>query len=200
MSGIDIRNVCVFCGSSLGNKPVYREAAVALGELLARQGRALVWGGGHVGLMGTVADAVLAAGGETIGVIPTFMVERELAHPDSTEMIEVDSMHTRKAVMAERADAFVALPGGYGTGDELFEILTWAQLKIHAKPVGLLNVDGYFDHLLTWLDRASADGFIRATHRKLLYVDSDPAALLKAMEAHQPLDDDWASKVNLARA
>jgi uncharacterized protein (TIGR00730 family) len=149
--------------------------------------------------MGAVADAVLAAGGDTIGVIPTFMVDRELAHPDSTELIEVDSMHTRKAVMAEHADAFIALPGGYGTGDELFEILTWAQLKIHAKPVGLLNVAGYFDPLLAWLDRAAEDGFIRATHRKLLYVDSNPAALLAAMEAYQPLQEDWASKVNLAQ-
>jgi uncharacterized protein (TIGR00730 family) len=194
-----LAHVCVFCGSSFGNKPVYQEAAVALGRLLAKQGRALVWGGGHVGLMGAVADAVLVAGGETIGVIPTFMAERELAHPDSTELIEVDSMHARKAVMAERADAFIALPGGYGTGDELFEILTWAQLKIHAKPIGLLNVAGYFDPLLAWLDRAEEDGFIRATHRTLLYVDSDPAALLAAMEAHQPLQDDWASKVNLAQ-
>ncbi|WP_374350945.1 TIGR00730 family Rossman fold protein [Chitinimonas sp.] len=194
-----MKAVCVFCGSSFGKRAIYGEAAQALGRTLAEQGLTLVWGGGRAGLMGTVADAALAAGGETVGVIPEFMVEKELAHPDSTEMIEVDSMHTRKALMAERADGFIALPGGFGTADELFEIVTWAQLQIHQKPVGLLNVAGYFDPLLAWIRHAEAEGFVREGLQQLLLVADTPADLLAAMRAHEPLQGDWTAKVDLAR-
>src|SRR5262245_12742237 len=142
-----MRRVCVFCGSSAGNRPEYADAARHLGAALARRGLGLVYGGGHVGLMGVVADAVLRAGGEVIGVIPQALVERELAQAGLTRLEVVDTMHQRKARMADLADAFVALPGGFGTCDELFEILTWSQLGLHARPVGLLNVAGFFDPL-----------------------------------------------------
>jgi uncharacterized protein (TIGR00730 family) len=195
-----MKQICVFCGSSFGKDDRYRQATVALGHTLAQQGRTLIWGGGKVGLMGTIADAVLELGGETIGVIPEFMVERELAHEGSTELIEVVSMHTRKAVMAEHADGFIALPGGFGTLDELFEILTWAQLRIHSKPVGLLNVAGYFDPLLQWVDRAVAEGFVRAEHRHAFYVSDEPAALLAMMDAHVAPQGDWLGKVEIAQS
>ncbi|HEY9101567.1 TIGR00730 family Rossman fold protein [Chitinimonas sp.] len=190
-----MKSICVFCGAAMGNRAVYREAATALGHTLAEQDLTLVWGGGKVGLMGVVADAVLEKGGETLGVIPGFMVEKELAHPDSTAMIEVDSMHTRKALMAERADGFIAMPGGFGTLDELFEILTWAQLHIHGKPIGLLNVAGYFDPLLGWIRHAEQEGFIRAGHLSLFRVADTPEALLAAMREHQAPEGDWTSKV-----
>ncbi len=138
-----MKSVCVFCGASAGEHPAYREAARVFGENLAHEGVELIWGAGNVGLMGAVADAVIAAGGRSYGVIPDFMVERELAHPAATELHVVRTMHERKAMMAERADAFVALPGGFGTLDELFEILTWAQLHLHAKPIGLFNARGF---------------------------------------------------------
>jgi uncharacterized protein (TIGR00730 family) len=172
-----VKNVCVFCGSR-GGGPIYADAARSLGALLAGRGLALVYGAGHVGLMGVLADAVLAAGGRVVGVIPQGLVDRELAHTGLTELIVVDTMHQRKAVMAERSDAFLALPGGYGTLDETFEILTWAQLGLHAKPVGLLNVAGYFDGLLSWLDHALREGFVKPAHRELLAVDDDAGRLL----------------------
>ena len=195
-----MKSVCVFCGSSFGKRPAYREAASLLGQTLAEQDLTLVWGGGRVGLMGTVADAVLAAGGETVGVIPGFMVAKELAHPDSTELIEVDSMHTRKALMAERSDGFVALPGGFGTLDEMFEILTWAQLHIHGKPVGLLNVAAYFDPLLAWIHHAEQEGFIKPGHLALFHVADNPAEMLDKMRQHQAPEGDWATKVSLAQS
>ncbi|GAB3251093.1 LOG family protein [Chitinimonas naiadis] len=195
-----MKSICVFCGAAMGKRDIYKDAASELGHTLAEQGLGLVWGGGKVGLMGVVADAVLAKGGETLGVIPGFMVEKELAHPDSTEMIEVDSMHTRKALMAERADGFIALPGGFGTLDELFEILTWAQLHIHSKPVGLLNVAGYFDPLLNWVRHAEQEGFIRAGHLDLFRVADTPAALLDAMRSHKAPEGDWISKVSFRQA
>jgi hypothetical protein len=166
---------------------MYRQAAETLGRLLVQRGYGLVYGGGHVGLMGIIADAVLQAGGEVIGVIPEAMVSRELAHWGVTQLQVVPSMHARKARMAELADAFIAMPGGYGTFEELFEIITWAQLGIHQKPIGLLNVAGYFDALLTMIERAIADGFIRAVHRQLTVVASEPAALLDALASHTPL-------------
>jgi uncharacterized protein (TIGR00730 family) len=141
----------------------------------------LVYGGGHIGLMGVLADAVLAGGAQVFGVIPQSMVERELAHGGLTELHIVQTMHQRKAKMAELADAFAALPGGYGTADEFFEILTWAQLGLHNKPIGLLNVDGYFDPLLAWIDRAVADGFLRLEHRKLLQAANDESLLLRML-------------------
>jgi uncharacterized protein (TIGR00730 family) len=162
---------------------VYADSARRLGAALAARGWGLVYGGGHIGLMGVLADAVLAGGGPVFGVIPQSMVERELAHGGLTELYVVDTMHQRKAKMAELADGFAALAGGFGTADELFEILTWAQLGLHAKPVGLLNVAGFFDPLLAWIDRAVADGFLRREHRGLLEVAGDEEGLLRRVEA-----------------
>jgi uncharacterized protein (TIGR00730 family) len=176
-----MRSVCVFCGSQSGVAPEYVVAARALGTLLAREGLTLIYGGGHVGMMGAVADAALAAGGKVVGVIPQHLMRPEVAHQDLTELHVVDSMHTRKRLMAERAEAFVVLPGGYGTFEEMFEMITWLQLRLHAKPVGLLNVAGYFDHLLAFLEHGIAQGFIRAEYRGLLQVDSDAASLIERL-------------------
>lgn len=195
-----MKSLCVFCGASSGHDPVFREAAQAFGETLARQGIELVWGGGHVGLMGVVADACHAAQGRSYGVIPGFMAERELAHPFATELRVVDSMHARKAAMAERAEAFVALPGGLGTMDELFEILTWAQLHIHHKPVGLLNVKGFFDPLLAMIRHMVAEGFVKQSHLDLIHVETSPAALIASMQAHRPLQGDWLAKLHPGQA
>jgi uncharacterized protein (TIGR00730 family) len=173
-----MKRICVFCGSRTGRTAVYVETAQQLGATLARRGLALVFGAGHVGLMGVLADAVMDSGGEAVGVIPQQLVERELAHRQLSTMHVVGSMHQRKALMAELADAFLALPGGYGTLDELFEILTWAQLQFHAKPIGLLNVAGFFDPLLAWIDRAIAEDFIKPAYRDLLRTDTDMEALL----------------------
>ena len=172
-----MRRVCVFCGSNVGNRELYA-AQRRLGGVLAARGLGLVFGAGHIGLMGILADAVLAAGGEAIGVIPQSMVDKELAHTGLTRLEVVNTMHERKALMADLSDGFVALPGGFGTGDELFEILTWSQLGLHAKPVGVLNVAGYFDPLLRWLDHAVNEGFIRPQHRGLLLEADDPDRLL----------------------
>jgi uncharacterized protein (TIGR00730 family) len=176
-----VASVCVFCGSSAGSAPEYAGAARALGRALAARGLELVYGAGHVGLRGVLADAVLQAGGRVVGFIPRALAGRELAHQGLSELHVVGTMHERKAAMADRAGAFVALPGGFGTADELFEILTWAQLGIHAKPVGLLNVQGYFDPLLAWVERAVQEGFVRDTHRGMLLVGDDPEALLEAV-------------------
>lgn len=176
-----MRRLCVFCGSRAGDRPLYADQARRLGGLMASRGIGLVYGGGHVGLMGVVADAVLAAGGEAVGVIPRSMVESELAHSGLTQLHVVETMHQRKALMADLADGFAALPGGYGTADELFEILTWKQLRIHARPVGLLNVEEFFDPLLAWLDRCVAEGFIKAKHREFVLVSGYPEELLEAM-------------------
>ena len=173
--------ICVFCGSATGNAPGYLEAAGSLGRIFAERGLGLVFGGGHIGLMGIVADAVLQGGGEVIGVIPRSLVDRELAHPGVLDTRIVGTMHERKALMADLSEVFIALPGGYGTADELFEMLTWAQLKIHHKPIGLLNVGGYFDPLLAWIDRAVAEGFIKARHRELLHVHGEAEALVTAL-------------------
>jgi uncharacterized protein (TIGR00730 family) len=181
-----VRRLCVFCGSSTGSRGLYADAAARFGTALAAGGLGLVYGGGHIGLMGVLADAVLAGGGEVIGIIPRAMVARELAHARLTELHIVDTMHQRKALMADLADGFAALPGGYGTADELFEILTWGQLGLHAKPIGLLNVGGFFDLLLAWLNRTVADGFLRSEHRALLRVAPDCQELLQALLRHQP--------------
>jgi uncharacterized protein (TIGR00730 family) len=172
-----MRWLCVFCGSKAGGA-AYAEAARQLGRLLVERGLGLVFGGGHVGLMGVLADAVLAAGGEAVGVIPRALVDRELAHPGLTRLHVVATMHERKACMADLSDGFLALPGGFGTADELFEILTWAQLGLHAKPVGLVNVAGFFGPLLAWLDHTVATGFLKPKHRQLLLEAEDPARLL----------------------
>ena len=172
------RRLCVFCGSQHGVRRAYADTARALGQAMARRGIELVYGGGHVGLMGVVADAVLDAGGRAIGVIPQALVERELAHERLTELHVTASMHERKALMADLADAFVAVPGGFGTADEWFEILTWAQLKLHAKPVGLLDVAGFYDPLLAWIDRTVEEGFVKREYRDKLIVERDIETLL----------------------
>lgn len=179
-----LRRVCVFCGSSMGRDPAHRAAAYAMGRELATQGLGLVYGGGSVGLMGVIADAVLAEGGEVIGVIPDMLATKELLHTGVTKMHIVPSMHARKALMAELSDAFVALPGGYGTFEETLEVITWAQLGIHAKPVGLLNVRAFFDKLVSFIEHAIAEAFIRPEQRQLLVLESEPAALLDRLSTH----------------
>lgn len=181
-----MRAVCVFCGSNAGARPAYAEAAAEVGRAIAARGLSLVFGGAAVGLMGTLADAALATGGKVIGVIPKALVEREIAHAGLSELHEVKSMHERKAMMADRSDAFLALPGGAGTLEEVFEAWTWAQLGHHQKPVGLLNVDGFFDDLIAFLDHQCRERFIREEHRDMLIVESDPNRLLDRFAEYQP--------------
>jgi uncharacterized protein (TIGR00730 family) len=178
-----LRRVCVFCGSKHGVRPEYTEAARAMGAALAAAGIGLVYGGGRVGLMGVVADAVLDAGGEVIGVIPDHMSDREIAHYGVTDLRVVGSMHERKALMYELSDGFVALPGGLGTLEELFEITTWSQLGLHAKPTGLLDVAGFYTPLVRFLDQLVTEGFIAGRHRRLLRVADKPSALLEQLAA-----------------
>jgi uncharacterized protein (TIGR00730 family) len=178
-----MKRICVFCGSSLGNRPEYAEAAVAVGGLLARRGIGLVYGGGNVGLMGVVADAALAAGGEVIGVIPHSLAQREIEHKGVTDLRVVDSMHTRKALMADLSDAFIAMPGGFGTFEEFFEAVTWTQLGVHRKPCGLLNVCGFYSPLAAFIDQAVSEAFIKPVHRQSIVVDDDPGRLLDALSA-----------------
>lgn len=180
------RRVCVYCGSNPGNDPRYAEATVALAQVLVASGHGVVYGGASVGLMGLVADTALAAGGEVIGVIPDDLVRKEIAHGGLTRLHVVDTMTERKALMADLSDAFVALPGGYGTLDELFEVLTWSQLGVHAKPAGLLDVAGYWAGLTRFLDHAVDEGFLRPQHRSMLLVDDDPARLLDRLATWEP--------------
>jgi uncharacterized protein (TIGR00730 family) len=181
-----LRRICVFCGSSPGRRPVFAAAAAALGSQLAAQAIGLVYGGGSVGLMGVLADAALAAGGEVQGVIPEALAGQEVAHPGLTRLHVVKSMHERKALMTEMADAFVALPGGYGTLDELFEAITWGQLGIHRKPIGLLDVEGYFGPLIAFLDSAVEAGFIRPQYRGLFEVVPTVEGLLATLARQVP--------------
>ncbi len=181
-----MKSVCVYCGSADHISPEYLDAARLAGTTLARRGLLLVYGGGRTGLMGTLADAVLEAGGRAVGVITEGMNTPALAHAGLTRLEVTATIHQRKARMHELAESYVALPGGYGTLDELFETLTWAQIGEHDKPVGLLNVKGYYDPLLAMLDRAEAEGFIFAEHRRSLLCASDPEALLDAMKDYQP--------------
>lgn len=176
-----MKRVCVFCGSSAGSRPEYADSAERLGRAVAGQGLELVYGGASVGLMGVLADTVLSRGGTVRGVIPEALIAREIAHEDLTELRVVTSMHERKRVMAELADGFLALPGGMGTLEELTEILTWAQLGLHSKPFGVLNVAGYFSPWLSFLDHAVDEGFISKEHRAMLAVDDDPDALLRTL-------------------
>jgi uncharacterized protein (TIGR00730 family) len=178
-----LRRVCVFCGSKSGARPEYAEAARAMGAALVGAGIDLVYGGGRVGLMGVVADAVLAAGGRVIGVIPDHMSDREVAHYGVTDLRVVGTMHERKALMYELSDGFVALPGGLGTLEELFEITTWSQLGLHAKPTGLLDVDGFFTPLVRFLDQLVTEGFVAPRHRSLLRVAAQPGPLLAELAA-----------------
>jgi uncharacterized protein (TIGR00730 family) len=180
-----MRRICVFCGSSDGVSPAFREAARLFGALLAREGLGLVYGGGRVGLMGVLADAALAGGGEVIGVIPEVLEIKERGHHGLTELRTVGSMHERKALMAELADAFVALPGGMGTLDEFCEAVTWAQLGLHHKPCGLLDVRRYFAPFVQFLDGAVQAGFVQPAHRALIHVDADPERLLDKLRSCQ---------------
>ncbi len=181
-----LRSICVYCGSSPGADPAYMAAATAFGALLAGHGLRLVYGGGDVGLMGAVADGALAAGGEVVGVIPRALMALEVGHRGLTELRVVESMHERKATMAELADGFVALPGGLGTFEELFEVLTWNQLGFHRKPTGLLNVGGYYDGLVGFLDESVEARFVRPEHRAMLLCDDDPERLLKRFWDWEP--------------
>jgi uncharacterized protein (TIGR00730 family) len=181
-----MKSICVYCGSSTGKSPQYAEAAADLGRELVNRGLGLVYGGASVGLMGAVADAVLLAGGHAIGVIPRSLATKELAHTALDELFVVDSMHDRKAKMADLSAGFIAMPGGWGTLEEIFEALTWAQLGFHDKPCGLLNVAGYYDHLGAFLDHAMEQSFVREAYRPMIMIDSQPAALLDRFASYQP--------------
>ena len=183
-----MNSVCVYCGSSSNAAPAYFEAARSMARTVAARGLTLVYGGSSVGLMGEMADTALSLGVRVVGVIPHSLVAKEVGHHGLSKQHIVESMHDRKALMVELADAFVALPGGFGTLDELFEALTWAQLRFHSKPVGLLNVDGYFDSLLAFCDGAVRAGFIHPAHRAMIHCSNDPAALLDEMARFQPPD------------
>jgi uncharacterized protein (TIGR00730 family) len=178
--------LCVFCGSSAGQDPVYIETARSLGKTLARNGIELVYGGASVGLMGAVADAALSEGGRVIGVMPQALVDKEIAHRGLSDLRVVGSMHERKALMAELSDGFIALPGGLGTFEELFEVWTWAQLGYHKKPCALLNVAGFYDKLADFLDNVVERGFVKPVHRAMLIVKDEPAALVKAIRGYEP--------------
>jgi uncharacterized protein (TIGR00730 family) len=181
-----MKRICVFCGSNVGANPIYAESARELGRVLIEQKLGLVYGGGRVGLMGILADTVLAGGGEVIGIIPQGLFTKEVAHEGLTEIRFVGSMHQRKAMMVELSDGFLALPGGYGTTEEFCEVITWAQLGIHQKPCGLLNIEGYFTHLLNFLDHTVQERFLRSEHRALVLEDTNPESLLSKMRAYQP--------------
>ncbi len=179
-----MRRICVYCGSNKGSSPDYADAARELADVLVRHDFELVYGGADKGIMGVVADAVLELGGKVHGVIPRMLCEKELAHQGLTELHVVNSMHERKTMMAALADGFVAMPGGYGTLEEIIEIITWGQLRFHDKPCGLLNVNGYFDSLLAYLDHAQAEGFLRPANREMLLQDTDAAGLIRQFEAY----------------
>ncbi|EKV26145.1 Lysine decarboxylase family [Caenispirillum salinarum AK4] len=181
-----MRRLCVFTGSNAGARPEYAEAAATLGRTLAARGVGLVYGGGHVGLMGIVADSCLKAGGEVIGVIPKFLMDLEVGHGALTDLRVVNTMHERKALMADLSDGFIALPGGIGTMEELFEVWTWGQLGEHEKPVALLDVAGYYDAMRAFIDHMVAEGFLRDHHRAMLMVEHDAAPLLDRLEAYEP--------------
>ena len=186
--------LCVYCGSNPGRRPLYVEAAVTLGRLLVSRGYELVYGGADKGIMGVIANTVLEQGGAVHGVIPQVLVDKEVAHGDLTALHVVGSMHERKTLMAELADGFIAMPGGFGTLEEIIEILTWGQLRFHDKPCGVLNIDGYFDHLLAYLDQAEAEGFLRPENRRMLLTHADPAGLLDEMQRYAaPRVDKWTA-------
>ncbi|MBC7793281.1 MAG: TIGR00730 family Rossman fold protein [Clostridia bacterium] len=177
--------ICVFTGSSIGAREDFKLAARSLGQRLVQENIGLVYGGGSIGLMGAIADAVIEERGRVFGVIPQMLATREVVHPSLTELTVVSSMHARKQTMADMADAFIAMPGGFGTFDELFEVLTWAQLGVHRKPIGLLNVAGYFDGLVSMVEHAIAEGFVPKSHRDLFVISTSPSVLLAQMRAHE---------------
>jgi uncharacterized protein (TIGR00730 family) len=186
--------ICVYCGSNSGSRPIYEEAATALADVLVRHELELVYGGSDKGIMGVIANAVLELGGKVHGVIPQMLMEKEIAHQGITELHVVASMHARKTMMAALSDGFIAMPGGFGTLEEIIEIVTWGQLRFHDKPCGLLNVDGYFDHLIAYLDHASREGFLRNENREMLLVDEDPAALVRQFERYAaPHVEKWTA-------
>src|SRR5579884_1569961 len=192
-----LSRVCVFCGSNRGSSAVYAEAAEEMGRLLARQKITLVFGGSRLGLMGLMADACLREGGHVTGVIPQSLVDKEIAHRGLSELHVVASMHERKALMAERADAFVAMPGGFGTWEEFCEVLTWSQLGLHRKACALLNLEGYYDGLLGMADRAVKEGFLNVPHRELVIADADPVRLLERLSDYiVPVTDKWIDAVS----
>ena len=188
-------NLCVFCGSAVGARPAYTEAAQRLGALMVERGIGLVYGGGNIGLMGVVADAVMSAGGSVTGVIPRNLLAREIGHAGITDLRVVDTMHQRKALMADLSAGFVALPGGYGTFEEFFEVVTWTQLGLHRKGCGLLNLDGYYDPFVAMLDRAVKDGFIKPENRSLVLDDTSPARLLdRVLKFSPPATEQWLDR------
>ena len=196
-------SLCLFCGSSSGSRPSYKAAAHEFGRTLAELDISLIYGGGSVGLMGVAANACMAAGGKVIGVIPQLLMDKEVGHKGITEMHVVANMHERKALMTELTDGFIALPGGYGTLDELFEALTWLQLGYHQKPVGLLNIDGFFNHLIAFVDHSRDERFLRDLHRDALSVDTDLKQLIgKLQDAEAPDTGKWldTAKLNLSAA
>ncbi|MBK8149668.1 MAG: TIGR00730 family Rossman fold protein [Acidobacteria bacterium] len=193
-----MKSITVFCGSNSGFRSEYAEAAKRLGNLFVSDGIRLVYGGGKVGLMGVIADEVMRGGGTVVGIIPDSLERKEVGHREVTELLVVDSMHERKAKMAEFADGFIAMPGGIGTFEEFFEILTWAQLGFHNKPCGILNIAGYYDGLLALCDNAVTEGFLRREHRQLIIEDSDPELLLSKMKEFEPTHlEKWLQKENL---
>jgi len=193
-ASLSLRRVCIFCGASYGTRTAYRDVAQTFTRLLVESGIGIVYGGSSNGLMGIVADAALAAGGEVIGVLPRSMIDREIDHKGLTTMHLVDTLHERKAKMAELSDAFVALPGGFGTFEEFCEVLSWAQLGLHRKPCALLNVDGFYDGLLTFFDHSVTEGFVHPTGRALVLSESDPQTLLSRLFDYQPpTGDRWSA-------
>ena len=189
-----MRRICVYCGSNSGRRPAYAAAARDLADVLVRHELELVYGGADMGIMGVLADAVLERGGKVHGVIPQMLRDKEIAHRGLTELHVVASMHARKTVMAALSDGFIAMPGGFGTLEEIIEIVTWGQLRFHDKPCGLLNTNGYFDHLLAYLDNASAEGFLREENRNMLLCDSDPARLVRQFERYTaPHVEKWTT-------
>jgi uncharacterized protein (TIGR00730 family) len=181
-----MKNIAVYCGSSAGTDPIYREQAAMLGTILAEKGIRIIYGGGRVGLMGVLAGAALEAGGKVTGILPGFLQIKEVAHPGLTEMIPVKSMHERKALIEQRSDGAIALPGGFGTLDELFEMLTWGQLGLHSKPVGLFNINGFFDPLLLTMEKMVNEGFLRPDHQNQLIVSDQIQLLLEKMVVYEP--------------
>jgi uncharacterized protein (TIGR00730 family) len=192
-----MKSVAVYCGASAGTNEIYRQQADLMGQTLAQRGLTMVYGGGRVGLMGAVADSVLRHGGQVIGVLPDFLADKELAHMGLTELHVVKSMHERKLLMADLAEGFIAMPGGFGTLEELFEVLTWGQLGLHGKPVGLLNTQGFYDTLLALLDHMSAEAFLRSENRGQVLQNVNAAALLDTMQAYQPVRlEKWLTPEN----
>lgn len=191
-----MKSLCVFCGSSPGSDPVYAESAKTLGTILAEQNIKLIYGGAGVGLMGVLADSMLEKGGQVTGVIPSFFSKKEIAHQNLGELLFVDSMHERKLLMAKLSEGFLALPGGFGTMDELFEVLTWSQLDLHQKPIGILNISGYYDHLLAFFDHMTGEKFVKVPHRQMVLSSGDPADLIKQMKNYQPVRlEKWLNRI-----